>query len=191
MRYSLWSHGRLLGHTDLDIPCVTSHLKQGFIEPTPAGNRILPNATGVPKAAFAFGRPNLPKAEKQAKMAEFMAACERREALELEIRDEAGELFEFDFIRIYDLRDEAWLDEEISHVEDGMPDHELDPELEAAVKADAEAWIEEHEDKWGSAWPPRPPEDLRWTTMRYQIQVFLERRDDAMFLEIDDLFSSD
>src|SRR5262245_65106950 len=85
MRYSLWSHQRLLGHTDLDIPCVTKHLMQGFIDPTPIGSRHLPEATGVPRAASAGLVRNLTDPERRERAAKFQAAVSARELLDLEL----------------------------------------------------------------------------------------------------------
>ena len=177
MRYSLWSHNRLLGHTDLDIPCVTTHLMQGFIDPTPDGSKYLPRATGVPRAASAGLARNLSEAERRGRQAEFLAACSAREELDLELRLEDGSVFPCDFIRVYDLRDD-WLADE--SVDDDDP---LDPEIEAEIEAEVEAWEEER--RWGSAWPPPIPADPRWDTMQYHIQVFLKGSD------IDDLLIDD
>jgi hypothetical protein len=176
MRYSLWSHGRLLGHTDLDIPCVTPHFMQGFIDPSPEGSKILPRATGVPRAASAGLVRNLSEAERRGREAEFRAACSAREELELELRVEDGTVFPCDFVRVYDLRDN-WLDE--SHDDD----EPLDPETEAEIDAAVAEWEEERLSE--SAWSPPPPEDPRWDTMQYLIQVFLEGVDDDLLASPD------
>jgi len=173
MRYSLWSHQRLLGHTDLDIPCVTKHLMQGFIEPTPEGSTQLPKATGVPRAASASLVRNITEAERRERRAKVQAAVSARESLDLELHLEDGSVFPCDFIRVYDLRDDV--DDE--SLDDDEP---LAPELQAAVDADVAAWEEER----GSAWPP-PVDDPRWDTMQYLIQVYLEGACD-----LDDLFES-
>jgi hypothetical protein len=176
MRYSLWSHNRLLGHTDLDIPCVTKHLMQGFIEPTPEGSRHLPRATGVPRAASAGLVKNLTDAERRGRQAEFHAAVSAREELDLELRLEDGTVFPCDFIRVYDLRDD-WLSDE--SLDDDEP---LDPELQAAVDADVAAWEEDRRLRSASA---PPVEDPRWDTMQYLIQVYLKGA-----LELDELLES-
>jgi hypothetical protein len=178
MRYSLWSHERLLGHTDLDIPCVTSHFMQGFIDPTQEGSKLLPRATGVPRASSAGLVRNLSETEQRGRRAEFRAACSAREALDLELRLEDGTVFPCDFIRVYDLRDDWLADESLDD------DEPLDPEIEAEIEADVEAWDEER--LGGSAWPAPDPPDSRWDTMQYLIQVFLERDSD-----IDDLLFDD
>ena len=172
MRYSLWSHGRLLGHTDLDIPCVTSHLMQGFIDTTPEGDKLLPRTTGVPRAASAGLARNLSDAERRGRRAEFRAACSAREELELELHVDGGAHFSYDFLQVHDLRDKSWIDE--SHDDD----EPLDPETEAAIEAEVAEWEEERLSK--SAWAPPPPEDPRWDTMQYLIQVYLEGCDDDL-----------
>jgi hypothetical protein len=171
VRYSLWSHNRLLGHTDLDIPCVTTHLMQGFIDPTGEGSKLLPRATGVPRASSAGLVRNLSEAEQRGREAEFRAAVSARESLDLELHLEDGSVFPCDFIRVYDLRDD-WLDDE--SLDDDEP---LDPEIQAEIDADVAAW---EEDRNSEAWSPPAPEDPRWDTMQYLIQVFLEGCDDDL-----------
>ena len=171
----------MLGHTDLDIPCVTPHLMMGFIEPTADGSKLLPRATGVPKAISATRNRKLGDVELQGRHADFLAACARREAMDFELRDELGAVLRCDFTRVYDLRDESWL---VDLEEDDEP---LPPELEEQVQRDVEAFLEAREDKWGSGWPPPAPPDPRWDTMQYHIQVHLERDRDRFFLD-DDIY---
>ena len=171
MRYSLWSHGRLVGHTTLDLLCHQNRFIQGFLEPTAEAGQLLADATGVVAVC----------AKRHARAAEwpnddeyfdaFTRACERREALDFVLRDEAGEAFDHDFIRIYDLFDQSW---QSGREVDEPDDAEIDADLLSEMEEDL-AVIEES-DRYGSAWAP--PEDERWSTMQYYIQVFLERTDD-------------
>jgi hypothetical protein len=123
-------------------------------------------------------------------------AADRREALHLELRDENGALFECEFIRITDLFDIA------GGMVDEMSDSEEEVEaafqirlsalsgeardrataeraqMNARVQADIESIMadmaeEERQNEYDSAWPPRPPEDSRWDTMQYLLQVHL------------------
>ena len=50
----------------------------------------------------------------------------------------------------------------------------------------SEEW--EEMELFGSGWPPMPPEDPRWDTMQYHLQVHLKSSfdDDLSFLEPDD-----
>src|SRR5215213_1844833 len=50
MQYTLWSHGRLLGETDLGYArCLTKH-RMGWFHPNDLGERLIPLACGVPPA---------------------------------------------------------------------------------------------------------------------------------------------
>src|SRR4051812_16317287 len=106
MRYALWSCGRLVGHTDLDVRTVTSTMRQGFIEPTEEGRPVLADATGVwrtmaevKRGSRARGGPG----ENDHDL--FLAAVQRREDLDLELRDGRGAVFDCDFMRVTDLFD--------------------------------------------------------------------------------------
>src|ERR1041385_8272566 len=63
MRYTLWSRGRLVGHTDLDIHTVTSTMRQGFVEPTEDGRAILVDATRVWRAIAEMKRARRARGE--------------------------------------------------------------------------------------------------------------------------------
>jgi len=210
MRYSLWSRGRLVGYTDLDIHTVTTTMRQGFIEPVPEGKPLLEDATGVWRAMAAEKRA---RRDDEGHVAAddndpVMQSMNRCEALELELRDEEGYVFEFEFLRIYDLFDLK------NGVVDAMGDTEeeeqanfeiylssLAPEdrekalaQRAAAGLEIEELFAELSEEWeemelfGSGWPPLPAEDPRWETMQYHLQVHLKRSfdDDLSFLESED-----
>lgn len=180
MRYSLWGRDKLLGYTDLDIPHVQDHVRLGFIEPTADGLRLLPDATGVPSAAHALSqrRKNEPEAgfRSLTEYADFQSACDRREALAVELRDETGAVFPCEWIAIHDLQehssssapfacgvfDDVTIDDELE---------QLDPEVLEAIEHDAELLEEfNDEDDYASEW--RPP-DERWETMRFYLMAYL------------------
>jgi hypothetical protein len=195
MRYSLWSHDRLVGYTDLDIRTVTPTMRQGFVEPTPEGKALLEDATGVWRAMAE--RKRLQRARGGVELKEdddiVCAAMERREALDLELRDESGEVFG-EWIRVYDLFDSK------SGVTDDMMDTEeemeaafqirlsqLTPEEQAEALAQRDAdqaaidefvaqWMEDRNsaEMFNSTWPAPAPEDPRWETMQYHLQVHLK-----------------
>ena len=104
MRYTLWSHDTLVGHTDLDIPTVTPNMRQGFVEPTEEGKPLLADATGVWRAIARMKRERRARGDSRENDDHgiVLAAMERREALDLELRDERGAAFECEFIRITD-----------------------------------------------------------------------------------------
>lgn len=180
MRYSLWSRGTIIGYTDLDLPHVNPDLLSGFVEPTEAGRQALIDATGVPavcvkQPARWYERDGLDP-ETEAYMKAFQRACDRREALVLELRDDRGELFPCAHIRVYDLR-LTWPEPHPDEF-DAPDDEELDPELRAQMDDDAELardWMEEiEEDLEADAWKQEDdPCDPRWDTMQYHIQVYV------------------
>ena len=172
MRYTLWSRGRSLGYTDLDLPHVQDRVRMGFIEPTDEGSRLLPDATGVPAAANALARAAKRAAdgreEALTEFADFRAACDRREALNLELRDETGVLFPCEWIRVYEIDDHAWADDDI---DDDIDDEELDLDWDAAIEHDVEL-MESYIDGDDQDRPWEPP-DERWESFRYHIMVYL------------------
>jgi hypothetical protein len=194
MRYTLSSRGRLIGHTALDIHTVTSTMRQGFIEPTEDGKQVLANATGVwrtmaevKRGARLRGGPGRNDNEL------FQAAVERRESLDLELRDEHGVVFDCSFIRVTDLFDlnngivdemcdteeeeEAAFQIRLSSLSDEHREEAL--AQRAASDAEVEAMVAEISDErdeesmFGSSWPAPPPEDPRWETEQYLLQAYL------------------
>src|SRR6185436_8078996 len=107
MRYSLWSRGRLLGYTDLDINTETPTMRQGFVEPVPEGRSLLEDATGVWRAMADRKRAERARdGDGSSKDDELVtSAMSRREALNLELRDDHDVVFDCDFMRVYDLFD--------------------------------------------------------------------------------------
>src|SRR4051812_37155260 len=187
MRYSLWSNGRLVGYTFLDIHTVSANLRQGFIEPTEEGEALLREATGVPRAMAAGGKLRREQGNRRAALDLFRAACDRREALNFELRDESEAVFECDFMRVWDLRDvhSGVLDETDLELDDDVvssgDEGNLDAEDAAEFEASVEEWIRDTEDEqmYHSGWPPPPPPDERWDTMQYHLQVFLKTPSDV------------
>ena len=169
MRYSLWSHDCLVGHTDLDVSSVTDHVRQGFVEPTPQGHAALIDATGVARIVGTKAARAQDPETKTLYLAEFRRACDRREALNFVLRDESGDEFDFDFVRIIDLQTDPY-----ESLDDDEPEDVDCDDLDADFLAEIEEVIALHEEseQYGSNWSPR---DDRWDTMPYLIQVFLRR----------------
>jgi hypothetical protein len=124
---------------------------------------------------------------------------ERREGSDLELRDESGAVFECDFIRITDLFDmNAGVVDDMSDTEEeeeaafqihlsSLSGEEREQalaeraEMDANIQADIEILLEgmqddddDDEKTFGSAWPPTEPQDSRWDTMQYLLQVHLK-----------------
>ena len=173
MRYALWSRGRLLGHTELDLPHVHDRVRMGFIEPTEDGVRLLPDATGVPAAAYALARAAKQAAHRRhpslTEFADFRAACDRREALDLELRDEGGVVLRCEWIEIHDIDAPILTDEDL----DGGADEPMDLALEAAIDHDVELFESFYDGNDQHQTSPWEPPDVRWETMRYHVMVHL------------------
>jgi hypothetical protein len=187
MRYTLWSRGRTLGYTELDLPHVDGCIRMGFIEPTDDGVRFLPDAIGVSAAAGALANAARRAARGHddaiTEFADFRAACDRREALNLELRDETGVLLEYEWIQVNDIDEGAWIEDDAA--DDDDLDHEWlqqfeqdvdpDPECQAAIEHDVGLMDAELDgDDWSgeSAWGTA---DDRWNWFRYHLMVRLPR----------------
>ena len=198
MRYTLHSRGTLVGHTALDIHTITPTMRQGFVEPTEEGRALLAAATGVWRAIAEMKRTSRARGS-QPTIDDHMlvrAAVDRREDLELELRDQTGAPFPCEFIRITDLFDiENGIVDEMGECEEeeqadfeirlsGMsPDDRARAiaeraEMDARIQADAESLLQDMRgdddpEETDSVWPPAPPEDPRWQTMQYLLQAHL------------------
>jgi len=169
MPYTLWSHGRLVGYTELDIPCVQSHIMQGFIEPTEAGRPLLADAAGVPAVCAANRRAQKQSGRAKnddAEMDAFQRACDRREALHLELRDGDGTHVEVEWIQVNDIQSDPFAD----ITDDDDDDEELEEELQAEIDAAIAEWKSRFD---GEEWKGEPEPDPRWETMQYHCMVYL------------------
>ena len=200
MRYTLWNHGVLVGRTDLDVHTVTSTMRQGFVEPTEEGRSVLDEETGVWRAIARMKSERRERGESRETDDHtiVIAAMERREAHQLELRDENGAVFECEFIRITDIfdlnngvldemseteeEDEAEFQKHLASLSAEEREEALAKraEMDANIQADIETLLEEtreereEQEMFGSAWPPPEPEDPRWNTMQYLLQAHLK-----------------
>jgi hypothetical protein len=112
----------------------------------------------------------------------FQLACDRREALRLELRDEDGGRIQFKFIEIHDIQSDAFEDEDTRSDEwlgpDGAP-VDFEAEFEAEFEADLEAEIAEYLAEFasrldGEEWKAETEPDPRWETVQYHCMVVLD-----------------
>src|SRR5215216_5537232 len=110
MRYTVWSHGQLIGESDLGYARFLPKARHGNFTPSDAGASAMPVVTGVPAATMALSRAILDGAPNQGvrlemttQYADMIAAFDRREALQLELRDESGRVIETEWIDIRDI----------------------------------------------------------------------------------------
>lgn len=110
MRYTIWSHGRLVGGTDLAFPRVMDEMRSGWFTPTAEGERVLAVATATlptPRAARSSEIPELPdipEAGGSSHAADLAEAAHHLASLDLELRDEGGILVPTEDIGFRDTR---------------------------------------------------------------------------------------
>jgi hypothetical protein len=187
MPYTVWSHDRLLGETDLGFVRCMPKSRTGWFHPTPEGEKLMPFATGVPAALYAWGLQYRHRADatgsskrgimdRSTESADLEAAMQHAESLELELRRDDGTVVPTDDIGIRDM-DELMVrfgpDADETDVEDLFLDtSESDAELEESVRHDAELILEGFAEN--DSYRQWSPADLEATKFpRYQIQVAL------------------
>jgi hypothetical protein len=123
MPYTVWSRGRLVGHSELDYKRVFARHRMGDFYPTAVGLKLMPIATGVSPAGIDLARmiqalPNGPQETKSSansldgtlrqtsEYADLIAAENHRDALALELRGPGGRLIPTEWI---DIRDTEFL----------------------------------------------------------------------------------
>lgn len=108
MRYTVWSHGRLVGETDLGFILREGNHRSGHFYPTAFGESLVPiineprrliKALGeVPRDARSSDDPAWTALDSA-----FEIAAERERALELELRDEHGVVIPTEDVGIRDM----------------------------------------------------------------------------------------
>lgn len=159
MLYTIFSHGRPLGTTDLGFIYRPRGFRCGWLHPTPLGERYLPIAAGVApalRAEYMLGPdPTL--------HADVLAASDQAEGLALELRREDGVSIETTDIAIIDTEYLLSIDSAAQQEEE---DWELTPEQEAEID-EIKAEFEQR-DLVAAA---QKEETIEFP--RYQVQVYL------------------
>ena len=192
MSYTIWSHDRLLGETDLGWVRCMENVRSGFFHPTDLGTRFMPRACGVSPAMGELSRVEIENApddqadggascpfEQTTQYADMLAAIEHERGLSLELRGPDGEVIPTEDIFIQDneyllsLADKADEEELYKNTWDETTDLELDDELRASVEHDLEIMFpSDGVDDWESGdWVPESDEEPDFP--RYQIHVRL------------------
>lgn len=96
--YTLWSRGRLLGQTDLGFVYRAHGFRSGWFYPTPAGERLMPAATAVAPALRLLHILG----DDPTVRADFRAAVDREQALELQLRGPNGAVIATESVGIAD-----------------------------------------------------------------------------------------
>lgn len=163
--YTLWSRGRLLGESELDLVHCISKLRTGFLYPTALGKTLLPVAAAVSSASIAFSEAlEIVQSESREatwrrlpEYADYHSACDAFEALELELRDPHGNVISTEYLEVRDT--------EIV-IDLGATPHNTDRQ----TFTDEESSSLETDDAADLSWR-RPRDGCEWT--RYQLQVSL------------------
>jgi hypothetical protein len=162
MTYTVWCRGQLLGESPLDFIRSMTKLRVGFLHATPLGEELLPQAGGTCAAANALHRAARQHSdEDRARLPEcaaFLAAIEKSESFELELRGPDGSVIPTRYVAV---RDFGFLDD--------IDEEELEAEL-ARELADAEFDTDFGEltlaelgfDDWDATWNPDVDEENRF-----------------------------
>ena len=186
MPYTLWSHGRLLGESELDYRRAFARHRMGDFHPTEVGSRLMPIATGVSPAGIELSRKITrtsgqldDAARTTSEYADFAAAADHCEALTLELRAPDGSVIPTEWI---DVRDLDFLTSLVVEEDLEMDEGESEPpgDIEDELSDD---WDEILSGFDGDAnmFGPDLENEEQWQASRdfprYQLQVML--RDDA------------
>jgi hypothetical protein len=171
MPYTVWSRGRLVGHSELAYARAFPDMRMGDFEPTAIGETLLPIILGVSPALRALhnvlektpdtgsGAPPHgigfpPEIRRTTEYADVVSSQDELEALALELHDSAGNLVGTEWLWFQDThRLIALAREEMAA---------LDPDLVS-------------DDDVREPWEPEPP--------RYQIMVGLEGYEKRMEMQ--------
>ena len=180
MVYSVWSHGRLLGITDLGFKCRPPRFRMGWFHPADDTEIFMDMATGLGPALHACHKagnymPTDP---------DLQTAIADAQSLALELHDATGKIIETQHISIVDgdrlppLEECEDLDEKPDWMtSDAAPDW-LPEEEEEIVLDDLEDWeveivkaLSEADDDWMSESKDAEPWGEESDLPRYQISV--------------------
>jgi hypothetical protein len=116
MPYTVWSRGRLIGHTDLGFRRAMRRARCGWFLPTPEGERVMPVISAVSPAlrAFVHREPtdapdespegSALRGRRSTQYADLAEAMQHVEALALELRRDDGSVVQVADIAIQDTQ---------------------------------------------------------------------------------------
>jgi hypothetical protein len=195
MPYTLWSHGRLLGETELEYARYAPLNRGGGFWPTVIGSKLMPVVTGVTAASIELAtksrgleRSTAPKHEdsgdltarihESTEYADYLAAIDRLNALDLELHDPEDNVVPAEWIDIRDLDFLSDLQARDLEADDevALPEP-YDPEIEEAVAHDLHVLGFERDPRCDEPFLPHERSDDKDLARRpfplYQIHVRL------------------
>jgi len=196
MPYTLWSRGRLLGETELEFARYAPLNRGGGFWPTVVGSKLMPVATGVTVASIELAtksrrleRAGSPEGDRSddvtaqihesTEYADYLAAMDRLNALELELRDPDGNVVPNEWIDIRDTEFLTNLSERDLEAERDDPEllEDLDAQFQADIAHDLHALGIERDPMSDAPFVPREASDDQDLARRpfplYQIHVRL------------------
>ena len=188
MPYTLWSHDRLLGESELDYISNTDERLMGDFFPTVYGESRMPVLTGVSRALLEVKRARVARGSDDAdarvdhatEYADVAEANTRFDELELQLRGPDGAVIPTDSLHVQDTQLMLqWSDEpleEIDAYDELMFDTESDAWLMDAVENDlplVEEMLEKNVAEARAAGHAIPDHREERPFPRYQLQVFL------------------
>ncbi len=195
MPYTLWSHGRLLGETELEYARYSPLNRGGGLWPTIVGAKLMPIATGVTAASMVLAtkthdltRPDGSNPEdgpefeaamrELTEYADYVEAIDRLNALDLELRDPDGNVVPTEWL---DIRDTEFLSdlqrrELEAEWEESMLPENYDPQLEADIQHDLIALGLEPDPMSDEPFEPREsPDDSTFARRPFPLYQILVR----------------
>ena len=185
--YTIWSHGRLLGETNLGFVRCMPKIRTGFFHPTELGERLMPIACGVSpalrklaEASRVIDEPNDQADGGAARVgfsattteyADLVEAVAHREGLDLELRGARGEIIPVEDIAMIDTE---YLLSLVDENKEPRPLIGLSVEEVKELEEQIDEAVQEMLDEMDFDEPWRADdEDAESTLPRYQIQVHL------------------
>ncbi|MEO7455737.1 MAG: hypothetical protein ABIY52_05700 [Gemmatimonadaceae bacterium] len=171
MPYTVWSRGRLLGHSDLEFRQCFPLARTGWFHPVEGAEPVL-EVFNEPRRVILHARDN----HKELVRADLAATSDRAEALELELRGDDGQVVRTEDVSIRDMD----LTMEFAKMSDAREMFESSPEAELLGLAEGEdigsdlfdfADVDDDE-------PYEVDEEIEWP--KYQLTVCFIGHDRAM-----------
>ena len=183
MSYTIWSHDRLLGETDLGWARCLPKVRSGHLHPTELGWKLVPLACGVAPAlrhyselrralmAATEGETDVSAASTiETAYADLEAACANEEGLALELRDADGNVIPTKEIWVQDTE---YLLSIADNAEARDREETIDRELGTEFLAEVKALLIADEEGQPDFEAPAEGEDEPMDFPRYQIHVRL------------------
>jgi len=159
MTYSVWSRGRLIGHTDLAFVYRENGFRCGWFQPNELGEKLIPAATGVSPAM----RESREAGRDVLRDPDVLSAFDHEQALEMKLHGPNGDVIETEMIAIID-----------THYLLSLPDRPIDDDWGEPLFSDEPGQFDpDEEEPWSMDCESDEPWQESEEFPRYQIQAHL------------------